>query len=137
MKAGEGNLRAPDIPLAGLDILVVEDETIISFLIEDMLAELGCSNVRYASGVREALALIDERLPDTAMLDANLSGESVYPVARRLDEAGVPFIFATGYGPAGLPAGWPVRPLVQKPFQPEAIAAALLSVLEQVPRRKS
>jgi hypothetical protein len=70
------------------------------------------------------------------VLDANLSGESVYPVARCLDEAGIPFIFATGYGLAGLPACWPVRPLVQKPFQPEAIQAALLSVLGPAPRKK-
>ena len=115
--------------LQGLKVLVVEDETLVSFLIEDMLAELGCADVWHASAVSEALSLLGERRPDAAVLDVNLGGEPVYPVASRLDAARIPFVFATGYGRKGLAEEWDARPVVQKPFAAEALAAALQTVL--------
>ena len=71
----------------GVDVLLVEDETIVSFLIEDMLTELGCTSVRHASGVSEALAILDGHRPDVAILDVNLAGEMGYAVAERLEVA--------------------------------------------------
>jgi CheY-like chemotaxis protein len=115
--------------LHGLKILVVEDETLVAFLIEDMLAELGCAAVWHASAVGEALSLIGERQPDAAILDVNLGTETVYPVASRLDAARIPFVFATGYGRKGLPGEWVRRPVVQKPFAAETLAAALVNAL--------
>lgn len=117
--------------LQGLTILVVEDEALVSMLIETMLADLGCRTVWYASGVGEALELLRQRTPDAAVLDLNLAGEPVYPIADRLARAGVPFIFATGYGREGLAPEWSETPVVQKPFERRDLAAALATVLER------
>lgn len=115
--------------LRGLSVLLVEDETLISFLIEDMLQELGCSDVRHASAVGHALSMLAERRPDVAVVDVNLGGSLVYPLVERLDGAGIPFVFATGYGRRGLPQRWSARPVIQKPFARDVLAAALRSAL--------
>jgi CheY-like chemotaxis protein len=117
-------------PLSGLQALVVEDETMIFLLIEDMLKEMGCAAVSHATDVREALVFIDSRRPDFAVLDVNLAGEQVYPVAERLDAVGVPFAFATGYGRPGMPDRWAARPVIQKPFKQETLAAALSAIID-------
>jgi CheY-like chemotaxis protein len=116
--------------LQGLSVLVVEDETIVSLLVEGMLADLGCDDIWYASSVAEGLALLDERLPDAAVLDVNLSGEPAYPIAHRLADAGVPFVFATGYGASGIHEDWSGRPVLQKPFHCDMLAAGLASALQ-------
>jgi CheY-like chemotaxis protein len=113
-----------------LTVMVVEDETIVAFLVEDMLTELGCREILIASGVAEALALLGERRPGAAVLDVNLAGEPAFPVAERLDAMQVPFLFATGYGRAGIPAHWAPRPVIQKPFTADTLAAALNQVLK-------
>src|SRR4029079_11014476 len=114
-------------PLAGLKVLVVEDEAIISFLIEDMLLSLGCASVMHACAVKQAMIALAEKTPDAAVLDVNLAGEPGYAIAEKLEEGGVPFVFATGYGEAGLPARWRERPVIQKPFTLETLEAALRS----------
>lgn len=116
-----------------LSVLVVEDEAIISFLIEDMLSELGASDVRHAGTLADALAQLDARPPDIAVLDVNLGGERVYPVAERLDAAGIRFIFMTGYGRSGMDPRWSARSVVQKPFNLETMASALKDVLDSRP----
>jgi CheY-like chemotaxis protein len=113
----------------GLSVLVVEDETLVSLLIESMLSDLGCDDVWYASDVSQALELLAEKTPDAAVLDVNLAGEQVYPVARLLATAAVPFIFATGYGASGIDQEWASRPVIQKPFQCHKLAAALATAL--------
>lgn len=119
----------PPADFDGLVILVVEDETMVSFLIEDMLNELGCKAVWLAGNVREALALLEQQTPDAAVLDVNLGGEYAYPIAARLTQGTVPFIFATGYGRSGIPGEWAARPVLQKPFSRDMLEAALRSVL--------
>jgi CheY-like chemotaxis protein len=117
--------------LHGLSVLVVEDETIVSLLVESMLMEdLGCKDVWYASSVEEALAILAERIPDAAVLDVNLAGETAYPIARQLAAAAVPFVFATGYGASGIDQDWAGRPVLQKPFRCDMLASALASALE-------
>jgi CheY-like chemotaxis protein len=115
--------------LGRLNVLIVEDEAIISFLIEDMLLELGCGSVTNVAGIPEALSAIDESCPDVAVLDVNLDGQEVYPVAERLKACGVPFVFTTGYGSDGLKREWAHMPVVQKPFRADMLAKALLAVL--------
>ena len=115
--------------LDGLTVLIVEDETIVSFLIEDMLAELGCGTVLHAASVTEGLNVLERELPDVAVLDVNLGGENVFPLAEKLLAARVPFVFATGYGSAGMPDPWARRVVLQKPFQIEALGVSLRSVL--------
>jgi CheY-like chemotaxis protein len=122
--------RQDDDPrLAGLTILVVEDETLVSFLIEDMLTELGCGAVLHASAAKEALALLGARRPDAAVLDVNLGGERVDLVAEHLDRESIPFVFASGYGREGIGRQWSRVPVVQKPFALEALAGALTGAL--------
>ena len=108
-----------------MTILVVEDEAIVSILFEDVLMELGCAHVWLASRVGTALALLRERRPDAAVLDVNLAGEMVYPVAAQLVADGIPFIFTTGYGNSGIPPEWSMIPAVQKPFGRDSLARAL------------
>ncbi|HXC54077.1 MAG TPA: response regulator [Rhizomicrobium sp.] len=116
--------------LDGLRVLVVEDEAIVSFLLEDMLSALGALDVRHAGTLASALAALDAGLPDLAVLDVNLGGERVYPVAERLDAACVKFVFTTGYGRKGIEPRWAAKSVVQKPFSVETMAAALRAVLQ-------
>lgn len=116
--------------LHGLSVLVVEDEPIVSLLVESMLMDLGCKDVRYASSVEEALDMLAQGSPDAAVLDVNLAGETGYPIARQLAAAEVPFVFATGYGAGGIHPDWAGRPVVQKPFRRDMLASALASALE-------
>ncbi len=115
--------------LDGLRVLVVEDEAIISFLLEDMLGELGAADVRHAGNVASALAYLADHTPDLAVLDVNLGGERVYPVAERLEALGVTFLFTTGYGKNGLEPKWMEKQVVQKPFNSDAMTAALRELL--------
>ena len=116
--------------LAGRRILVVEDEMMIAMLVEDMLTELGCSVVGPAHALAEALALAQsEPGLDAALLDVNLAGQPVFPVADALREKGVPAIFSTGYGDAGLRDIDRGSPVLQKPFRAGDLARALNQAL--------
>ena len=81
-----------------LNILLVEDSPIIALNTEELLRELGASDVRVASSVAQAMAAIDEARFDLALLDLNLGEETSLPVAHRLAADGVPTVFVTGYG---------------------------------------
>lgn len=112
--------------LAGLRVFAVEDESLVAMQLEDMLSDLGCTVVGLAMRVRRAMEMLDRgEAIDVAILDVNIAGEKVFPVADRFDAAGVPFLFATGYGRAGLEGQWPDRPVVQKPYTLDQIAAAI------------
>src|SRR4051794_22900016 len=87
-----------DCPLSGRRVLVVEDEMIVAWLLQDMLADLGCAVVGPAARVSQALAMIDAEAIDAAVLDVNLNGQKSYPVADALAARGMPFVFSTGYG---------------------------------------
>ena len=108
-----------------LRILVVEDEMLVAMNIEDMLLELGHEVAGLANRLGPALALATEGRFDAAMLDVNLAGEPSFPVADLLAERGIPFLFATGYGRAGIEERFRDRPILQKPFRASELAAAL------------
>ncbi len=118
-------MTADPHPCANRSVLVVEDEAVISMLIEDMLGELGCGDIRCVGTLKAGLAAIEAKHPDLVILDVNLGGTPAFPIAERLAAAGVPFLFTTGYGAAGLPPEWAGRPVLQKPFSVEALAAQL------------
>jgi CheY-like chemotaxis protein len=121
--------------LAGLRVLVVEDEMLVAMMIEDMLAEFGCIVVGAASRVGQALKLLEEADEiDGAVLDVNLAGEKVFPVAEALDARGIPFVFSTGYGTAGLPDHFRNRLTLQKPYRPEDLEGALAAALTPKPQ---
>lgn len=114
-------------PLRGVRVLLVEDETLVAMLLEDMIADLGGTVVASASRVAAALEVARDPSTDVdfALLDVNLAGEDVFPVAAALAERGVPFVFSTGYGSGGLPHVWRDRPTLQKPFTEEQVIAAV------------
>ena len=109
-------------------VFVVEDEIMIRMLLEDMLADLGYGVAASAGGLNEAIALARNSDFDLAILDVNLNGDSVYPVADLLMERGVPFVFSTGYGDRGLPEPYRGRPTLQKPFQLANLENILASI---------
>ena len=121
----------PHAPTAALRILVVEDELMIRMLLEDMLGELGHTIAVAAARIDEALAAAKTAEFDLAILDVNLNGEPISPVADALVARGVPFVFATGYGEHGLPAPYRDRPTLKKPFQLEGLEQMLLSVIKR------
>ena len=102
--------------LTGKTVLILEDEPIVAMCLEDMLLETGAQVVVSAS-VAQALAAIGQASPDCAVLDVNLHGEKSYPVAARLDELGVPFVFATGYGNAEHPDQFAGCATITKPYR--------------------
>src|SRR4051812_25894284 len=111
--------------LDGLRVLVVEDEMMVSMLIEDMLTELGCVVVGPASRLDEAIDLTKSAEIDCAVLDVNLGGQPIFPLADLLRERGAPFAFATGYGDAGLREADRGSPVLQKPFREGDLARVL------------
>ena len=117
--------------LAGLRVLVVEDETLVALMVEDMLSDLGCVVVDIAGTVQRGLAIANDPglAIDSAVLDVNLGGEKVYPVADALTAKGVHFIFATGYGVAGIAPQYSHIPAVAKPYDPNGLEAAIASAL--------
>jgi CheY-like chemotaxis protein len=111
--------------LAGLRVLVVEDEMMVSMLIEDMLTDLGCAVVGPASRLDEAIELVRTSDLDCAVLDVNLGGQPIFPLADLLRERGKPFAFATGYGDAGVRDVDRGTPVLQKPFREGDLARVL------------
>lgn len=85
--------------MKSLRVLVVEDEGLVAMMLEDLIEDLGCQLAASLASVGEALAWIEAGgEADAALLDVNLGGEQVFPVAEALAARGVPFAFATGYG---------------------------------------
>ncbi|MBI1199299.1 MAG: response regulator [Phenylobacterium sp.] len=111
--------------LEGLRVLVVEDEMMVSMLIEDMLSDLGCTIIGPASRLEEAIDLANKAELDCAVLDVNLGGQPIFPVADLLRQRGAPFAFATGYGDAGLRDVDRGSPVLQKPFREGDLARVL------------
>jgi CheY-like chemotaxis protein len=124
-----GGSSLPWPALAGLRVLVVEDEILVAMAIEDMLNDFGCDTVGQASNITEALSTIRQIAQiDVAVLDVNLAGEKIYPVSDALYARGVPFVFSTGFGPADLMHRYPACRLVNKPYRPDALAQALVAL---------
>ena len=115
--------------LKGLRVLVVEDEMLVSMLVEDMLSDLGCSVVGPAAEIEEAMSLALGADIDAALLDVNLGGRPIFPVADALKARGVPFAFASGYGEAGLSEDHRGAAVLQKPFREADLARALRGLL--------
>lgn len=118
--------RSDNSDIAGLSVFVVEDESLVALNLEDMLADLGCTVVGPAMRLARAAEMVAGGMSaDVAVLDVNLAGEQVFPVAAMLCERGVPVVFTTGYDRDGLPAEWHERPILQKPYTMEEVARAI------------
>jgi DNA-binding response OmpR family regulator len=118
--------------LHGKRILVVEDEVLVALMIENGLVHAGAEVIGPAYSVDEALTLIEHVALDgglnAAVLDMNLQGEAVSPVADRLAALGVPFIFATGYEKDCYRGCHAAAPILTKPFGPRSLVAIVKSM---------
>jgi len=104
------------------DILIVEDDPIIALDFEDTLLGFGVKSVRTAASVARALELIEQRLPDFALLDVGLIREKSFAVAERLEALKIPYAFVTGYGSdARLPTAFANKPRLPKPYSTDAL----------------
>jgi CheY-like chemotaxis protein len=121
----------PISTLLGVRVLVVEDELMVALFIEDTLRELGCDVIEPAHTITDALARLEERDIDAAVLDINIAEDEVYPVAELLAARGVPFIFATGYALESIAEEWRRRPVIRKPYHAEQLRSALEQALRQ------
>jgi DNA-binding NtrC family response regulator len=116
--------------LRGLRILVVEDEFLVSLDLAAMLRELGGEVIGPFAGLERATAVARAEALHVALLDVNVGGQLVTPVADALAERTIPFVFCTGYGAASLPAPHAAAPIVMKPCQPQQLKEALLRALD-------
>ena len=123
-----GNFRAA----SRTSILLVEDEVMIRMMVADMLEELGYTIVAEAGDIDEGIRLVQSTDFDIAILDVNVNGKVITPVAEAVQMRGLPLVFATGYGAQGLPEKFRDRPTLQKPFQIETLARTIEAVLKGI-----
>jgi len=110
-------------------VFLVEDEVMIRMMVADMLQELGFTVAAEAGEIGEAIRLAQSAFFDFAILDVNVNGKVISPVADLLKARNRPFIFATGYGSSGLPEEYRDRPALQKPFQIETLGKVIDTTL--------
>jgi CheY-like chemotaxis protein len=115
--------------ISGTRVLLVEDEGLVALMIEDMLEELGLKVVASAAQVAKACELATKASFDLALLDVNLAGELVYPVARILRDRKIPFLFSTGYGGPPLEQEFREAPAIGKPFSVDQLSEILRLLL--------
>jgi CheY-like chemotaxis protein len=130
-EALEMNQAVKQACLDGLRVLVVEDEALAALQIEDMLESLGCAVIGPAARVQHAVELVEREQPDAAVLDLNVAGELVYPVAEALAGRNRPFLFATGLGVDALQVPFDAHPVLQKPYSVADLRQALLASLAE------
>lgn len=117
-------------PLNGRRVLVVEDESLVAMLLETILEDMECVPIGPVSNIEDGEAMARDTADlDAALLDVNVAGRQVFPVAEALRARGVPFVFSTGYGEGGLPDEWRDAVTVQKPFTEAAIRDALMKAM--------
>jgi DNA-binding response OmpR family regulator len=115
-------------PLAGRRVLVVEDDALISMLLEEMLADMGAEVAGVAATLQQAIDLA-ETPADAAIVDVNLAGYSSYPAAQLLAERGVPLLFATGNDRHAPPPELAAAPTLAKPYDFAQVESAILGLL--------
>jgi CheY-like chemotaxis protein len=114
------------VALAGLRVLVVEDEMLVSLLIEDMLADQHCVIVGPYDRLASALEAARTEVIDLAVLDVNIDGRKIYPVADVLAAREIPFLLLSGYGANAVPSDHPDWPVCSKPFRAEELIDMLV-----------
>ncbi len=118
------------IKLAGSRIMVVDDELLVAMMVEETLIEEGCEVVGPFARLSEALlAATWERL-DGAVLDVNVGGEMVYPVAEMLASRSIPFVFVSGYGKNAIPSDRPNWMVCSKPFLPTTVVEMMKEAIQ-------
>lgn len=115
------------------NLLMVEDEAFLAMTLEDLLTDAGY-RVLGAARLGDALQIAANEHIDGAVLDINLHGETVYPLATRLREQGIPFLFASAYSKRSIPEAFQDCEVVQKPYTSQVIMDAVDSMMERGPR---
>ena len=110
---------------ASRNILIVEDEPLIAMMLEDFLESLGHSIAATCDSLDTAMAEVEKGGFDVAILDVNLKGQNVWPVATRLREQGVPFVIASGGHVEPPPAEFAAVPLIEKPYTVDRVTPAI------------
>jgi CheY-like chemotaxis protein len=128
-----GSNYGADLPVAGIRVFVVEDESLVLLELQDMLTDRGFVVAGSAVRLEEATTKAHEVECDVAVLDVNLAGQRIDPVARVLAERNIPFVFVSGYDRSALPPGFQDRPLLAKPYGPSALVTALKQCLTPQP----
>jgi DNA-binding response OmpR family regulator len=122
-------MTGTQMALAGKRVLIVEDELLVALMIEDFLGDFGCTTIGPCGSVENALLAVRTETLDLAVLDVNLAGERVYPVAEALAERHIPFLFLSGYGEDAIPPGHSDWKVCAKPFRGAELAAMLAAEL--------
>ncbi len=115
--------------LEGVRVFVVEDEALLLLTMQDHLADLGCNVTAQAQHLDDALRKARDLDFDVAVLDVNLAGRRIDPVAEALAGRGIPFLFVTGYGRTSLPPGLQDRVVITKPYDAASLRTGLLGTL--------
>jgi CheY-like chemotaxis protein len=110
-------------------ILIVEDEPMLAFVLEELLVSAGYVVVGVASRLEAALSIITDGICDAAILDTNLAGVSAAPIASALASRAIPFLVLSGYSAAQQDKAFSGVTYLQKPCRPERITQALRSIL--------
>lgn len=116
--------------VGGLRVLIVEDEALLALDLEDILVDAGCKVVAVAARLEQALEVCASAEFDLALLDMNLAGERIDPVARLVNDRGIPIVFVTGYGNRTLPQGV-TAPLVDKPYTASKLLPLIAAIAER------
>jgi len=111
-----------------INVLIVEDEMLLALMLEDLLLDAGYRVVR-AARLNDALELAERERIDVAILDVNLGGKEVFPLAARLQEQCVPFFFASGYGDTGIAPAYRNHPVLHKPYKIDQLKQLLDELL--------
>lgn len=111
-------------------ILVVEDENFQAMAMSWMIEDAGYSVVGPEASVAATRRVVTQQRVDLALLDVLLGSETVFPISRLLDSLCTPFIFVTVCSPAALPAEFQARPLIPKPYKPEALVSSIQAILQ-------
>ncbi len=110
-------------------VLLAEDEMMLAMMLEDRLEHFGYQVLK-AARLTACLALADSAPIDLAILDINLAGETIFPVAEVLQRRGIPFVFSSGYGEDGLPATRKGEKVLQKPYDTKQLMSMLNDLRE-------
>ena len=126
LRERDSSAAEPQLIMSGDRVMVVEDEALVAMVLGDSLMELGYCVVGPFSRVGDAMTAVDNEEMDAAILDINLGGELIYPVAHLLAERGVPFMFVTGYGAESIDSRFARVPVLQKPVDRPTLARTLM-----------
>jgi len=116
-------------------VLLAEDETLVAMLLEDDLRSAGYAVVGPFMSLAKAVQASRHERFDLAVLDVNLNGEMIYPLADELCARGIPFALLSGYGPTSLPERFRTLPRISKPYDPDALLREIKRIVPKTPDR--